>query len=161
MITDKDVMYIYSEVINQMEPRKILDVGMFYKAIGAVSRRILEMEVPEDCYITGVETDSISWLNVYETIYDEIVLADDIDALLAKCGHDEYKVAVFLSDMIPEESKEVLLKKASKMSKYLFIYGVVCFKRLIHHDMSKSLKTYKATKQKGDPHEQTENNRPV
>ena len=39
--------------------------------------------------------------------------------------------------------------------------GVVCFKRLIHHDMSKSLKTYKATKQKGDPHEQTENNRPV
>lgn len=73
MITDKDVMYIYSEVINQMEPRKILDVGMFYKAIGAVSRRILEMEVPEDCYITGVETDSISWLNVYETIYDEIV----------------------------------------------------------------------------------------
>lgn len=29
--------------------------------------------------------------------------------------------------------------------------GVVCFKRLIHHDMSKSLKTYKATKQKGDP----------
>lgn len=123
MITDKDVMYIYSEVINHMEPRKILDVGMFYKAIGAVSRRILEMEVPEDCYITGVETDSISWLNVYETIYDEIVLADDIDALLAKCGHDEYKVAVFLSDMIPEESKEVLLKKASKMSKYLFIYG--------------------------------------
>lgn len=47
MITDKDVMYIYSEVINQMEPQKILDVGMFYKAIGAVSRRILEMEVPE------------------------------------------------------------------------------------------------------------------
>ena len=65
----------------------------------------------------------LSWLNVYETIYDEIVLADDIDALLAKCGHDEYKVAVFLSDMIPEESKEVLLKKASKVSKYLFIYG--------------------------------------
>lgn len=41
------------------------------------------------------------------------------------------------------------------------VSGVVCFKRLIHHDMSKSLKTYKATKQKGDPHEQTENNRPV
>lgn len=41
------------------------------------------------------------------------------------------------------------------------VYDVVCFKRLIHHDMSKSLKTYKATKQKGDPHEQTENNRPV
>ena len=44
---------------------------------------------------------------------------------------------------------------------YKLAAGVVCFKRLIHHDMSKSLKTYKATKQKGDPHEQTENNRPV
>lgn len=43
----------------------------------------------------------------------------------------------------------------------MHVTGVVCFKRLIHHDMSKSLKTYKATKQKGDPHEQTENNRPV
>ena len=64
MITDKDVMYIYSEVINQMEPQKILDVGMYYKAIGAVSRIILEMEVPEDCHITGVETDRISVLNV-------------------------------------------------------------------------------------------------
>ena len=45
--------------------------------------------------------------------------------------------------------------------KYKLAAGVVCFKRLIHHDMSKSLKTYKATKQKGDPHEQTENNRPI
>ena len=35
--------------------------------------------------------------------------------------------------------------------KYKLSSGVVCFKRLIHHDMSKSLKTYKATKQKGDP----------
>ena len=35
--------------------------------------------------------------------------------------------------------------------KYKLAAGVVCFKRLIHHDMSKSLKTYKATKQKGDP----------
>lgn len=47
------------------------------------------------------------------------------------------------------------------MEKVVAAVGVVCFKRLIHHDMSKSLKTYKATKQKGDPHEQTENNRPV
>ncbi len=43
----------------------------------------------------------------------------------------------------------------------IFAVGVVCFKRLIHHDMSKSLKTYKATKQKGDSHEQTENNRTI
>ena len=63
-----------------------------------------------------------------------------------------------------------LAKSAKPASQYMCLKyykdfkkaaGVVCFKRLIHHDMSKSLKTYKATKQKGDPHEQTENNRPV
>lgn len=57
---------------------------------------------------------------------------------------------------------QVLQKETGRQIKKLLVEnGVVCFKRLIHHDMSKSLKTYKATKQKGDPHEQTENNRPV
>lgn len=54
-----------------------------------------------------------------------------------------------------------VLEGADKNKTQTVEKGVVCFKRLIHHDMSKSLKTYKATKQKGDPHEQTENNRPV
>ena len=53
-----------------------------------------------------------------------------------------------------------LAKSAKPASQYMCLKyykdfkkaaGVVCFKRLIHHDMSKSLKTYKATKQKGDP----------
>ena len=54
-----------------------------------------------------------------------------------------------------------MIERLASGSTFKEVSGVVCFKRLIHHDMSKSLKTYKATKQKGDPHEQTENNRPV
>lgn len=122
MITDKDVMYIYSEIVNQMEPEKILDVGMFYKSIGAVSRRILEVEVPEECYITGVKTDDISGLKVYESIYDEIFKAEDIDIVIEKCRCDEYKLTILLSDMIPNEIKELLFKKVSKVSRYLLIY---------------------------------------
>ena len=66
-------------------------------------------------------------------------------------------------DMLFEEleAKEPQHFAVRQYKKYKMAAGVVCFKRLIHHDMSKSLKTYKATKQKGDPHEQTENNRPV
>ena len=59
------------------------------------------------------------------------------------------------------EKREPTHFAVKQYKKYKLAAGVVCFKRLIHHDMSKSLKTYKATKQKGDPHEQTENNRPV
>ena len=60
-----------------------------------------------------------------------------------------------------EEQKRLGAFACKQYYAYKLAAGVVCFKRLIHHDMSKSLKTYKATKQKGDPHEQTENNRPV
>ena len=59
------------------------------------------------------------------------------------------------------EQKRIGAFAIKQFKAYKLAAGVVCFKRLIHHDMSKSLKTYKATKQKGDPHEQTENNRPV
>ena len=56
-------------------------------------------------------------------------------------------------DMLFEEleAKEPQHFAVRQYKKYKMAAGVVCFKRLIHHDMSKSLKTYKATKQKGDP----------
>ena len=50
-----------------------------------------------------------------------------------------------------EEQKRLGAFACKQYHAYKLAAGVVCFKRLIHHDMSKSLKTYKATKQKGDP----------
>ena len=41
MVRDKNIMYIFCEVINQLEPESILDIGMFFKSIGGVSRQIL------------------------------------------------------------------------------------------------------------------------
>lgn len=68
------------------------------------------------------------------------------------------QVDLMFEDLAKEKPEHFAVRQYKK---YKLAAGVVCFKRLIHHDMSKSLKTYKATKQKGDPHEQTENNRPV
>ena len=79
--------------------------------------------------------------------------------------HEDPEVMADYGDIFetkPDAEQRRLGAFALKQFKaYKLAAGVVCFKRLIHHDMSKSLKTYKATKQKGDPHEQTENNRPV
>lgn len=63
---------------------------------------------------------------------------------------EDYKNPVdLLFDRLEEREPEHFAVKQYR--KYKLAAGVVCFKRLIHHDMSKSLKTYKATKQKGDP----------
>ena len=63
---------------------------------------------------------------------------------------ESYKSPVdLLFDDLERKNPEHIALKMYKVFKQAA--GVVCFKRLIHHDMSKSLKTYKATKQKGDP----------
>lgn len=87
-------------------------------------------------------------------------LIEMINSMEVREDDEEFKNAV---DLMFDELKEREPNHFAvrQYAKYKLAAGVVCFKRLIHHDMSKSLKTYKATKQKGDPHEQTENNRPV
>ena len=87
-------------------------------------------------------------------------LIEFINAMEVREDDEEFKNPVDLMfDALESEKPNHFAVRQYK--KYKLAAGVVCFKRLIHHDMSKSLKTYKATKQKGDPHEQTENNRPV
>ena len=87
-------------------------------------------------------------------------LVEMINAMEVREDDETFKNAVdLLFDALEQKDPDHFALRQYK--KYKLAAGVVCFKRLIHHDMSKSLKTYKATKQKGDPHEQTENNRPV
>lgn len=87
-------------------------------------------------------------------------LVEMINSMEVREDDETFKNAVdYMFDGLERRSPQHFAVRQYK--KYKLASGVVCFKRLIHHDMSKSLKTYKATKQKGDPHEQTENNRPV
>ena len=89
-----------------------------------------------------------------------ITLLDLINASEAREDDEEFQspVDILFAKLEKEHPAHFAVKQYRK---FKMAAGVVCFKRLIHHDMSKSLKTYKATKQKGDPHEQTENNRPI
>ena len=100
------------------------------------------------------------WYEAPEEEKNFITLLDMINASEAREDDENFKSPVdLLFERLEEKDAEHFAVKQYK--KYKLAAGVVCFKRLIHHDMSKSLITYKATKQKGDPHEQTENNRPV
>ena len=77
-------------------------------------------------------------------------LIEFINAMEVREDDEEFKNPVDLMfDALEAEKPNHFAVRQYK--KYKLAAGVVCFKRLIHHDMSKSLKTYKATKQKGDP----------
>ena len=78
-----------------------------------------------------------------------------VECWLNGTKHEDPEVMADYGDIFetkPDAEQRRLGAFALKQFKaYKLAAGVVCFKRLIHHDMSKSLKTYKATKQKGDP----------
>ena len=77
-------------------------------------------------------------------------LVEMINSMEVREDDETFKNAVdYMFDGLERRSPQHFAVRQYK--KYKLASGVVCFKRLIHHDMSKSLKTYKATKQKGDP----------
>ena len=72
MINNENTMYMYCNVLGQTEPEKILDIGLFYRQIGGVSRTILNSDVPKKCFITGIDLENSKNYGVYNTIYDAI-----------------------------------------------------------------------------------------
>ena len=88
MVRDKNIMYIFCEVINQLEPESILDIGMFFKSIGGVSRQILGIEISDSIYITGVDTDKTNGLNVYSRVYNKIISKNGICEDKQRCYQD-------------------------------------------------------------------------
>ena len=114
MVRDKNIMYIFCEVINQLEPESILDIGMFFKSIGGVSRQILGIEISDSIYITGVDTDKTNGLNVYSRVYNKII---------SKNGICEYDLAILLSDLVGNGDKEQLIKNIEDKARYMLMYN--------------------------------------
>ena len=78
VITNQDDMYIYFEIINQVEPNNVLDIGMFLKRIGAVSRHVMDLGIDADIRLDGVDYMSDMSVNVYKKIYDDILSCDTL-----------------------------------------------------------------------------------
>ena len=90
------------------------------------------------------------WYEAPEEEQNFSTLLEFINASEAREDDEEFRNPV--DELFEElEQKKPEHFAVRQYKKYKLAAGVVCFKRLIHHDMSKSLKTYKATKQKGDP----------
>lgn len=124
MITDTDVMYVYCEIINQLEAQKILDIGMFFKAVGAVSRSILDMQIPQEYNITGVDIDKMPYLDIYDTIYNRIT---DVEELF-KCAYqkEKYDLITFIGaekEKLSDVARKNILVKLAENAKNILTYN--------------------------------------
>lgn len=77
IITDENDIYIFFELVSQLQPASILDVGIFLQRIGAVSRQTMSCEIPPDIYMEGLEVFGQPVLPVYHKIYDKITRLPD------------------------------------------------------------------------------------
>ena len=73
IITDKDLSYFYFEMIKSSGAQTVLDVGMFLKKMGTVSRQALGSGIGMNVKLYGIDTIPGIRLAVYDKIYDEII----------------------------------------------------------------------------------------
>lgn len=84
IITDMDEVFFCFEMLKNLSPDRVLDIGMFLKRIGAVSRQAMSHGISPDIYLCGVDFFSQYSLPVYEKVYDEIW---DRETFCEKTGH--------------------------------------------------------------------------
>ena len=53
-LTENDI-YLYFETVQQLEPQRVLDIGMLLKRAGSVSRKAMNREVVEGIQLDGVD----------------------------------------------------------------------------------------------------------
>lgn len=95
ILTSKNDIYVYFEVIRQLEPSKILDIGMFLKRIGSVSRQVMEeCAVSEEVILDGVDFWSEVDFPVWRTIYNHIL--DKECCLESVLGERRYDLVIML-----------------------------------------------------------------
>ena len=54
-LVDSDTIFLYFKVINDIQPKKVLDMGMLLKRAGALSRDIGNIEIDEGILLDGVD----------------------------------------------------------------------------------------------------------
>lgn len=105
MITDRNDIYLYFEWIKQTNPASILDFGIFLQRIGAVSRQVMNCEIPKDRILEGVSMNE-KVQPVYTKIYDKIINIKSIHTLDAKV----YDLIYFL-DIYSEYDNTMMISK--------------------------------------------------
>ena len=124
-IVNRNDMYLYFEVINQIEPAKILDIGMFLKRIGAVSRQAMSESVDGSVLLDGIDVMPEIKVDVYNHIYNHQKTMDafteDVESAKVPFEEVRYELVVFLNveNYVSEEQEEKIWKWLAQHSNYV------------------------------------------
>lgn len=123
ILTDENDIYIFFEVIKQLEPEKILDIGMFLKRIGSISRKAMNCEVPEEIRLDGIEFFPEINFAVWRNIYDQIM---SVEQFSEKNTVGEYDLVILLGVKEIQDRLELqdIIKAVKHGSGYLLIDGL-------------------------------------
>ena len=118
ILKNENDIYLYFETIEQLEPKHILDVGMFLKRIGSVSRKVMDREVLADIRLDGIDFFPEKKFAVWECIYDSII---DAVSFLKDRREESYDLAVFLGTetLTQKPGFAETAEKAAKCVRYL------------------------------------------
>ena len=70
--TNKNDFIAYFQIINQLNAKSVLDIGMFLKSAGCVSRQACGLEIPGHVILDGIDLFPSIHIPVYEKIYNHI-----------------------------------------------------------------------------------------
>ncbi len=87
-LTENDI-YLYFETVQQLEPQRVLDIGMLLKRAGSVSRKAMNREVVEGIQLDGVdffpEMNFPALRNIYSNIMNETAFLEQDDIVRYDC----------------------------------------------------------------------------
>lgn len=120
ILTDENDIYIFFEVIKQLEPQKILDIGMFLKRTGSISRRAMNCEVPEEVRLDGIDFFSEMNFPVWKNVYNQIMSPEQF---LEKNTVREYDLIILLGVKEIQNRSELpeMIKAVKHGSGYLLL----------------------------------------
>lgn len=111
--TDSDFI-VYFDVIAQLKPSSILDIGMFLKSAGCVSRQASTKEIPENITLDGLDLFPSFHIPIYKRIYNHIYQPHEMPN-----HHYDLAVLLNLGQNVNEEQILKLWLKALTYADYL------------------------------------------
>ena len=120
IIINEHDMYIFFEIIKQLEPEAILDVGMFLKRIGGVSRSLKTCTLEESVELDGVDIYPETNFPVWKTMYNNII---DSETFFKQELKKQYDLMILLGaeEVLQKLDLDQLLSKVKSKVNYIFM----------------------------------------
>lgn len=115
----KEDLYVYYEVIKQIGPESIIDVGMFLMRVGNISRQSMSCEIDGTITLDGICFDK-KHLPIYGVVYNEIVPVDALWSDDISCRY-ELGLAISVADRISLDEYKRVIDWLSKHTSYAVV----------------------------------------